>query len=86
MVCALTHGLHLEEGQKGFVLHGEDTWTASKVQRFVLLVCGLGKLDGRTSKAIRKLDKVSCHQLYQLLCSCGAYRLHREPVICQFTV
>lgn len=85
MVCVFTQGLQPEGAPKGFVLCGGDAQTASKVQHVVLLVCGLVKLDGRTSKAIRKLDKVPCHWLYQLLCSCGAYGLHRKLAICQFT-
>jgi len=85
-MCVLTQGLQLEEGPKGCVLCGKDTWTASKVQRFLLLVCGLGKLGGRTFKAIRKLDNVPCRWLYQLLCLCGTYGLHINLVICQFTV
>lgn len=85
-MCVFTQGLQLEGGLKGFALCGEDTQTASKVQRFVLLVCGLGKLDDRTSKPVRKLDEVICHWLYRLLCSCGAYGLQRELVLRQFTV
>lgn len=79
-MCVLTQGLQPERVPKGFVLCGEDTQTACKVRCFVLLVSGLGKLDGGTFKADRKLDKVPCHQLYQLLCSCGAYGFRRELV------
>lgn len=64
----------------------EDTETASKMEHFVLLVSGLGKLDGRTSNAIRKLDKGPCHWLYQLLSSCGVCGLHRKLVIRQLAV
>lgn len=85
-MCVLTQGLQPERVPKGFVLRGEDTQMASKVMCFVLLVCGLGRLDGGTFKANRKLDKVPCHQLYELLCSCSAHGFRRELVTHQFTV
>lgn len=53
---------------------------------FVLLICHFGKLDGRTSKTARELDKALCHQLHQLLGCSGMHGLHQKLVLCQFTV